>query len=99
MSVGFEATPGTVPPQWGLMITNRLRAMIIDTASGRLIDYVQLNGLNGNRNLSQDIATTGYGFNGLLNTNLVDSNIPGVNVPQGIENQIDISLGTIDPLS
>jgi hypothetical protein len=97
LASGFETTSGLPVLQWGLQITNRLRAMIIDTASGRLIDYVQLNGLNGNRNLSQDIATTGYGYDGLWNTNLVGSIIPGLSVPQGIEFQIDISLGNIDP--
>jgi hypothetical protein len=46
-------TPVPVFPQFGLLTTNRLQAIILD--SGHVIDYVQLSGPNGERNISDEI--------------------------------------------
>ncbi len=55
-------TPNYFPmPHWGLTITNRIRCMIIDGGvGGRVVDYVQLNGLNTYRDLSGEIYTYEY---------------------------------------
>ena len=81
-------------PNWGMSVTNNLQVAMVDTVSGRIIDYAQLRGPNGSRNLSAEIITendTGnlQGFNGLWMTNLNTQNIP-----YGIAYQIGISLGT-----
>jgi len=79
-------------PQWGLAATNRLRFIMVDKSvtPNRVIDYVQLNGLNGMRDLSAEIkdADNAVGFEGLWSTNLL-----GGRLPQGIMNQIEVSLG------
>jgi hypothetical protein len=80
-------------PNWGLAVTNNLQVVMVDTTSGRIIDYVQLSGPNSSRNLSAEIQNewdTGnqQGYNGLWNTNLSNQS-----VPDGIINQIDVALG------
>jgi hypothetical protein len=52
---------GTPPlPHFGLLTTNRLQVAIIDYSagpnSGRIIDYVQLNGMDSSRDLNAEIA-------------------------------------------
>jgi hypothetical protein len=84
-------TSQTFPqPQWGMSITNRLRFITVDRASQRVIDYVQMDRLNGQRDLSAEIRDEDnvLGFGGLWSTNLLSGNLP-----QGILNQIDVSLG------
>ena len=68
-------------------------SVITDRATGRLIDYVHLNGLNNVRNLSSDIGQESgtLGFNGLWATNRVR----GLTIDsplQGIVNQIILCL-------
>ncbi len=84
-------TSQTFPqPRWGLSITNRLRFITVDRASQRVIDYVHLDSLNGQRDLSEEIRDddNAVGFDGLWSTNLLAGGLP-----QGIKNQIDVSLG------
>ena len=91
-------TPGYFPqPDWGLTVTNQIRCLIMDGGySGRVIDYVQMNGLNTFRDLSREIQTPDFktGVIGLWSTNLVTAY--GWPMPQGIDNQIEISLGNVD---
>jgi hypothetical protein len=77
-------------PQWGLSITNRLRCALVDHVTGRLIDFVQFDRMNGSRNLSLEIQDpdNAIGFNGLWSTN----RLSGV-LPRGIYNQMDVSMG------
>ena len=65
--------------------------MQLDDVNGPIIDYVQLDNLGGARNLSEEIRDPDgtLGFDGLWATNLVRN----TQMPQGILNQIDISLG------
>jgi hypothetical protein len=89
--------PGSFPqPLWGLNITNRIRCMIIDegVAGGRVIDYVQLNGLNSYRDLAAEIYSRDPSFTNFWITNLVSS-IFGL-MPLGLNNQIMISMGQPD---
>jgi hypothetical protein len=85
---------GFVEPQWGLAVTNRVRVIVRDIQSGRIIDYVQLAGLNGIRDLSGEIRTPDneLGFAGLWSTNRQGGQ--GINFPPiGVVNQVQISLG------
>jgi hypothetical protein len=84
-------------PRWGLLVTNQIRCLIIDGGvGGRVVDYVQMNGLNAYRNLTQEIQTPDFqtGVSGLWSTNLVTAY--GATMPQGIDNQLEISLGNVD---
>jgi len=94
LSQPYETGVGFPQPQWRLAITNKLRFIMVDRASGRVIDYVQLSGLNDYRNLSDEVKTTGYGFDGLWNTNRVGGNSIN-NPPEGIIWQIQVSLGNV----
>ncbi len=84
-------TSQTFPqPQWGLSVTNKLRFVMVDTATRRVLDYVQLDNLIGQRDLSAEIRDDDNvtGFDGMWSTNLLRGNLP-----QGILNQIMVSLG------
>jgi hypothetical protein len=78
------------PVRWGLSMTNRVRVILCDN-TGRVFDYVQLQGPSAYRDLSGEIQTSGNGFNGLWNTNLTTTTPI---LPQGINYQLQISLGT-----
>ena len=94
-SLVWPNAPGYYPqPQWGLNISNRIRCIIFDGGvGGRVIDYVQLGGLDSYRNLTQEFQTadTATGLNGLWSTNFVTAF--GTTMPQGLINQINISDG------
>ncbi len=77
-------------PEWGLLVTNHVQFFIVDHDTGRLVDFVMLGNLNCVCDLSARIRdpNDATGFSGLWSTN----RHPG-NLPQGILNQIDISLG------
>jgi hypothetical protein len=84
-------TSQTFPqPQWGLSVTNKFRFIMVDVATQRVIDYVQLDNLVGQRDLSAEIRDedNAIGFDGLWSTNLLRGSLP-----QGIRNQIEVSLG------
>ncbi len=94
---GAWDTSQTFPQlQWGLAVTNNLRVLVVDATdptNKHVIDYVHLRGLNGLRDLSGEIRdpTNALGFEGLWSTNLFSGFLP-----QGILNQIDVSLGNQD---
>jgi hypothetical protein len=83
-------------PHWWLMITNNLRVIVLDTTSisNRIIDYVQLRGPNTSRDLTAEIITE-WDKNPYTNAydGLWDTNVDGQNVPNGVDNQLGISLG------
>jgi hypothetical protein len=89
--------PDSFPqPLWGLTITNRIRCMIIDGGfAGRVIDYVQLNGLNSYRNLAGEIYPLVGNTTNTWSTNYPVSSILGI-MPEGVNNQITISEGMPD---
>lgn len=80
--VTFERPSGFAFPRWGLSITNRVVALIKDSVTGRLLDYVQLNGMTSYRDLAAEIAEPppgragvgGFGF--LWATNFPDPGRP-----------------------
>jgi len=81
-------------PHWWLMVTNELRVIMLDTSvnPNRVIDYVQLRGMNSFRDLYAEVQTLNTspytGFNGLWMTNY---NTQGS--PYGLGNQVGVSLG------
>lgn len=84
-------TSQTFPqPKWSLQVTNRVRFILLDSATRRVLDYVQLDGLNGSRNLSEEFRDPDFApaFEGMWSTNLLARFLP-----QGVFNQIDVSLG------
>lgn len=86
---------GTPPlPQFGLIITNRLQAYIIDT-NNCLLDYVQLDGMESRLNINQAIADNSQGYStGLWSTNY----FLGTSTPQGvIEQFLTSSIGGTVP--
>jgi hypothetical protein len=92
LNVPFETSVGFPQPKWGLKISARLRfIMQLDNADGPIIDYVQLDNLDGLRNLSEEIRDADFatGFDGLWSTNILRNS----NLPQGVFNQLDVSLG------
>jgi hypothetical protein len=98
LDAGFQSSAtwpgGQWPsPSWGLNVTNRLRVIMRDSQTGRILDYAQLDNLNGLRDLGQELADPDNrtGFTGMWSTN----RLPG-GVPQGILNQIQVSVGNND---
>ncbi len=96
LNLPFEVGQGYPQPKWGMIASARLRFVMQLTdaagnANGPILDYVQLDDLGGARNLSEEIRDPDgtLGFEGLWATNLVRNG----QLPQGILNQIDISLG------
>ncbi|HXC99678.1 MAG TPA: hypothetical protein VN048_10080 [Verrucomicrobiae bacterium] len=96
LEAGFETTTGYPLPQFGLNITNRVRFVMVDHTSGRVIDYVQLDGLGGQRSLTSFAELHGnddWGPGGVWDTNREPIGAGNLNSPlNGIENQISVSL-------
>jgi len=86
----WDTSQNFIQPQWGLSLSNKLRFIMVDPQTRRVIDYVQLDGLVGQRDLSAEIQDEDntVGFDGMWSTNLMSGN-----VPQGIINQILVSMG------
>jgi hypothetical protein len=76
-------------PHWGMITTNNFQVVLIDTTTGRAIDYVQLSGPTYNRDLIAEIQDKDgtAGFGGLWATN------NNGNIPWGIVNQRNVGLG------
>jgi len=85
-------------PGWVLDVTNNIRCIVFDggVSGGRVVDYVQLAGLNTYRDLSAEMATpnNALGMTGLWSTNLVSYLLgAGRLIPQGVVDQLEVSLG------
>jgi hypothetical protein len=85
-------------PRWGLTITNRLQAVVVDSATRRILDYIQLNGLIAHRDLANEIGQPpGAYYDGLWGTN-ANRNLPGtLSDYPGVLQQILVSYGYGDP--
>jgi hypothetical protein len=96
LTASFATTTGYPLPQFGLNVTNRLRFVMVDAASGRVIDYVQLDGMIGQRNLTSAGELQGnddWGPGGVWDTNRIPFNSSNPNSPfLGILNQVEVSL-------
>ncbi len=97
-TLDFERPSGNAFPRWGLAITNRVIAIVKDRASGRIIDYVQLNAMVGYQDLSLYLAQphNGIGFAGVWGTNVAASGNARLTGLPGIIQQIAISRGEVE---
>jgi hypothetical protein len=86
---------GYPQPHWGLIVTNNLRVLMVDTTANRVIDYVELSGPNSARDLTAEILarydTGSYG------NDLWDISTNNQGIPQGLANQVDVSFGNHAP--
>ncbi len=93
---GFDTTTGYPLPQFYLSMTNRVRFVMVDTNTGRVIDYVQLEGMGGQRFLTSSNELQGndrYGPGGVWDTNRLQLFSNNQNSDMyGIEGQISASL-------
>jgi hypothetical protein len=92
-SVPFDTTTGYPLPIYGLSLTNRLWFYMLDSASGRVIDYVQLNGMESRQDLLSELPSNGgFGPGGVWDTNRVDGTTNEAMPILGIVNQVQASL-------
>ena len=98
LTTTFERPSGFAFPRWGLTITNRVVAIIKDTGTGRIVDYVQLNGMNSFQDFSLEIAQTetALGFDGVWGTNAPPGAGGKLSDVPGIIQQIEISKGNVE---
>jgi hypothetical protein len=91
----FDTSQTLLAPKWGLAITNRIHAMILDTATRQIIDYVLLGDLTSYRDLTAEFSSaasgTGDPFEQLWATNTLPSGRLSARI--GIIQQINISRG------
>ncbi|HEU5070118.1 MAG TPA: hypothetical protein VFV96_06880 [Verrucomicrobiae bacterium] len=97
---GFEQTGRFPLPQFQLAVTNRIRVLLIDTDTQRVIDCVQLGGLMSLRNLSEELGDqTIFPVDSteaaLWATNRVGGDSIS-NAPAGVINQLQAGLGNIN---
>ena len=79
----FEPVSGSI--NWGLNATNRLRVIIRESATGRVLDYVQLNGMTSSRDFNSEVLQS----NSIIDQSLWD---PNVNLGNGLMNGINYQL-------
>jgi hypothetical protein len=91
----YDTSQNLFAPRWGVTISNRLHAKIVDQATGRIIDHVLLNGLTSHRQLTDEISDPPVGsgdpFQLLWATNALPSGYLSGRL--GAILQINISLG------
>jgi hypothetical protein len=91
----YDTSQNLFAPRWGVTISNRLHAKIVDQATGRIIDYVLLNGLVSHRHLMDEISVPQSGAANFLEmlwaTNALDSGLLSGRI--GAIAQINLSLG------
>jgi hypothetical protein len=86
---------GYPQPHWGLMVTNDLRVIMVDTTANRVIDYVELSGPNSARDLTAEIIRD-YDT-GTYGNDLWDVSTNNQGIPLGLANQVDVSFGLHPP--
>jgi hypothetical protein len=86
-------------PHWGMLVTNNIQAIMVDVASGRIIDYVQLSGPDSSRDLTSEIL--GENDTGSPSADqgddLWDTTLNSQGFPYGYVNQVGVSLGLYPP--
>lgn len=92
----YDPSPDLRMPRWGIAITNRVHAMILEAGTDRIIDYVLLGNMVYQTNWTEAICTaeTGAGdaFDMLWATNLLDATRISGRI--GVLQQINISRGS-----
>jgi hypothetical protein len=95
-STPFEDATGTNAVHWGISITNRLRVMMVDATTFRLLDYVQLDGMDDYRDIMRDLQTANDPVGGAgVTGQLWNSSLQGRNpvLTLGMYQQMQVSLG------
>jgi hypothetical protein len=95
-AVEIPTGPSSFPmPQFNLTVSNRLRFVMVDHLTGRVIDYVQLDGMGGQRGLTSSNELYGgddWGPGGVWDTNRQPQNSTNTADPlQSVINQIEVS--------
>jgi hypothetical protein len=90
----YEVDNRLLIPNWSLEITNRVQAIITDSTSRRIIDYVLLGDMTYRTNLLSMFGreATATGFAGVWATNAAGTQISG---RPGVAEQILISMGNM----
>lgn len=86
-------------PHWWLILTNNIQVFMVDVASGRIIDYVQLSGPDSSRDLVSEILgeyDTGSP-SADQGDDLWDTNLDNQGFPYGYISQVGVSLGLYAP--
>jgi hypothetical protein len=106
----FDVSQALLMPRWGMVISNRVHAMILEQGTDRIIDYVLLGNLVCHTNLTDVFSrpTTWSGglggnsddafkqtFEGVWATNVFPVNPAQLTGRRGVEQQINISLGML----
>ena len=91
----YDTSQDLLAPNWGMTITNRISAMIVEQGTDRIIDYVLLGDLTSHRDLSLEFSVpstgTGDAFDLLWATNRTSSG--RTSGRKGVEQQVRISRG------
>lgn len=87
---GYEQTGKFHIPQFTYAVSNRIRFMMVDKLTGRVVDYVQLNDLNGVRNLTAEVSEELFWITNRVGGNSIN------HPPRGVINQIEASLGNLN---
>ncbi len=94
----YDVSQNLLLPRWGVTISNRVHAMILRQSDNSIIDYVLLGNMVYQANISDIIidtaAGTGNAFEQLWATNNYAPNPALLSGRLGIEQQINISLGS-----
>ncbi|MFN0068216.1 MAG: hypothetical protein ACKVYV_11325 [Limisphaerales bacterium] len=93
----FESVRNFEAPVWDLWITNRLRAVVVDTLADRIVDYVDLDDLNTRLNISRALLgrTNDAGNVSVRNEFWATNRPPSARgLPRGVQKQINVSMGT-----
>ncbi len=90
----FEPSPNFFIPQWGLSITNRLQFMLVDRATGRVVDFVNLNNLGAQMDLTRElIGNQNFGESSSVGSFWQTNRLTPGGIPSGVRQQILESLG------
>jgi hypothetical protein len=94
----YDVSQNLLMPRWGITISNRVHAMILRQGTDEIIDYVLLGNMVYSTNLTEIIidpaSGTGNAFERLWATNTYPGNPNLLSGRAGIEQQINISLGS-----
>ena len=84
----FDKALGNPTPQWGLGITNRLQYIVLDQNTGRIIDFVNLAGLQAGMDVTRELLgrTSAVGESSTVGSMWLTNRL-------GLIKQIQVSLG------
>jgi hypothetical protein len=94
-NLAFEKTRGTFfVPQWGLAISNRMQLILVDAATRRIVDFVNLRNLDGGMHVTRELIGN-EAFGNTSDEARFWSTRLTRNVPEGVLNQVLASQGAL----